>query len=924
MERKRISLAAALATVPGEVASDDDDFGRTAKRARLDADTEALRTRIDMAAEDAHATAAARQQLPVGIREGEAVVRIPDVVARNEQEGMLRADGRPWTIQDLERRRTQPYQPAWLAAQAAQLDAVAKNRTMRFVNLLAKLMNRRPQTFYSPEGIAAIQASERAARVYAERRDIERKAVDAPAKERQLAALEQQLAKLDAELDTLALPAMDANVPVPPYSAGTEVTRSLMDPDVDRVPILHAWPRERRDDPAVEMREETYASSFDERLHSLFALVYRVRVMELAVRVAEPNNPHALHENRATAALSKEDRDAAVEYISTQWHQRYDATELGKKSDAGIRELFLATWAYDMLRNTLGGAPMDLALATWHGATAISLYANYLLFRGILALSDAEERDLAGKLQAQARAAVVEAGEPPAYVATEAWTTLLNAFEQLRGAIASAAFSGDPLQPRMLSEVDALLEDARYLRSAEALATTWRRPLPPDAAPENAYAPRDERRAALLEEYKLLSQYVPEHALDLDALAVMHRVTRDASIRPGRGARGGALLWTAPPLQAAFADRVALYVEQLDRAPLPESPWLVQQFAALGRNIVLVQTRNDVPALRAIARAFGWVDLRTMQATLRLAEVVVRILARVHVAYLAARGAVAPAEQWRTLDQQPVRAAPGSADAILQQFVHYLMTAVLFLPSDLEAMAKDLQARILAATEEGLLPTDAFRAHLPFIRTALPVALVYGLAVAQNARDERRRGELRSLRAALVRDAGEARRILAEIAAEAPPGAARAGVVAPTTYTQTLEWVQQPFVGGMAVLSETTLGALDEGKAAVQRWVPSLRAVPLEVLTEDFESGLAVAFAKLVAILDAQSELLHERDYVRGEMYREVPKRFHDAIKGLKRFTATRGAGGRWYVRDTESGAQSEDARHRDDALASTDVYTIY
>lgn len=919
MERKRVSLAEAFASVPLDATGDPADMGRAAKRARLENETAELRARLNQASASHGVHAATLSSAPLGLREGEAVVRIPEILDDNARRGALRSDGFQWPEAALLNRaavNAQPYQRSWLDRETGNLNAAALNPTMRLVNLLAHRMNRKPVSFFNMDAVRAMQEAEARARARAQNRDIDRKIVDAPEKVKQLAALEAQRGKVDEELNTLSGPQFVSSVPLPPYSDGTEVTRTLLDAAVEDgehglEPLLHAWPREPRQG-APDAVEQTYGQSYQNaQLHSIFALAQRVKLYELALRLGEPDNADVLQAGRAKNPMTTEDRAEATAYISTAWAARYDASELTSKDDDGIRELFFATWAYDMLRNQLGGAPMDLALASWHGAAALSLFANYLVREDAVQVDpNSNFRALADILQSASRGAIIEANaEPPAYVNRAAWQLLDYLLGQV---MASADQKLVNTQRDILGvaegEIVKLQEAARYLASPEALAS--------DSLDANRQT-RQAARAALLHAMQLASAPRADSVLDTEALAVIHAVSVQANIRPPTPA-SDPLVWTNKPTRRAILASSEKYLELLrdSKGNLASNAALVSQFAVLGRNIMLIQSRSDVPQLRTIAHALGWVDVETLRATLRVADAAVRVMSRDHLIYLSMRGALAPLEHWKTL--APFRIGqPRSIEATARELIFYTLAT---LPGDLETMVTDLNQRVFAAVQEGVLPEDTL-AHIAKVSRERPIVLLYEMARAQNTRDQRRRAALQEQRALIVRDIDAARRILAEISAELP-SAGGLGAISADTYTQTPEWIQQPFVGGMSVLSGELLGAIDEARAGVDRWVPSLKGAPLQLLTEHFDSGLAVEFGKFIAVLAADSDLTHERDFRRAEHFQEVPKRFHAQIKSLQRFSYGRGPGGSYHVYNNANGDTFYG--HAPGSVSGTDAYVIY
>jgi hypothetical protein len=913
MMKRQISLADALrAEVPTS-----DDMGRAAKRRHFDQETDAFRDNLPIPTDGTGMALRATDMTTsnLGLRDGEAVVRIEPILSANSRDGALRADGRPWPIGS---RGNQAYEDAWLQRHANQLDLTyARNKTMRFIGVLANGMRKAPISFLNVDVLRAQQAAAAQAAAQAQRLDVQRKVVPSDEKQKQIQGLMDNLQRVRAELTEIELPRLDANVPVPPYSRGTEVTRVLLDPAVAVDSVLHAFPYETRsaDDAGVAVRSTRFET---DEAHSLFALSRRVRLFQLAVRFAEPNNKTVL-QDASRLSIAAADRPAIDEYISTAWPD----VDLSNATDTRRRELFFATWAYDALRMQYENTtPLDLALATWHGAAALQLLANYTLFQDVIELTQPGDNDLASKLLKQASAAIaLPDSVPPAYVRSEAWVVLQNVLRSLRGAL-QVAFAGHLDFIRSIdTKLEALLASVEYLRSPAALATA-----PFDRRGNVAVSIPPVRPDARIDVAKMLNVDGSVQAasdktgvLDVGALTLVHALSRDRNVRPPTP-QSAPLFWTeGPDTNAALYDVPVLLAQfTRNKGNLPSNAALMRQFAMLGRNIVLVQTRSDVPELRLLGQALGWVDLRTLEETLHIATAAVSLMARTHVAYLSKRGAIAPADHWRVLGKIPV---PSPLTPV-QEFLYQVLVPMAWLPEDLQTHDADLRARLHAAFEARLVSADAW-ANVEAISKELPIAFLYALATAQNKRDEQRRTELTALRTTLENEINAARRILAEIAGEEPRPMPASRLVSPQAYTQDLGWMQDPAIGGLAIINPATLGALEQARYGLKKYkIDALIDAPLELLTEHFESGLAVAFANFVIALDAKDELTHDRDFIRHEHYHEAPKRLFNEIQDLRRFTFTSaGTPGTYNVFDTVTG---QGYYHSPPGGYGLEQYTVY
>ena len=917
-----ISLAEALGAVPAD-ATGGMDMGQRAKRKQTDMEVDALRRNLNAAADSVSpddtllprpakraradpSLSMLLQQQHMGLSDGEAVVRIAPIIDINAQKNMgpLRADGQPWPFGGPV---NQPYSGAWLEREARQLNITAQNRTMRFIGVLAKEMNRKPLSFFNVDALRAQQQADAMIRAQAMRLDVARKVVPVDEKRKQMEVLLAELGKINAALQVLEPPLGDTIIPMPPYSDGTEVTRSLLNPNIEpSEPLLHLYPRESPAAADAEKAAEdahlvpeigeppSYGRDYENnQLHSLFALLERTRLVELAERLAEPDNPKVLHKSKATAMpMTPDDRLNAIGYITTQWSGRYDAESMATRDETEIRELFFATWAYDALRAQHRDTPIDLALATWHGAAALQLFANFVLLKSTIELVQPDDVALVTALQKHVQAVVgASDASPPAYIHAKAWIALGRAVLSIKTTADNVFEESDPFRVKLIDTLAELLKALEHLRSKQSLVTlrgTTETDVDGSALRGTIWT------ESIVKQFNLNPPTAPGFVtpvglLDPAALAAIHALSLAASVRPD-DATQRALAWTEPPPRAAIFASSTQYLDALAKVKgaLVENSALVKQFAILGRNIVIAQSRPDVKILQDLGRALGWVDSGTLRAIRTLALMAIRLLARVHVEYLVRHGAVEPAAQWDVL--HPLSQHPtGSSDQqrIQRVFLWHMLAPLVALPVDLRAHRDDLSARVLKASQKDVEKDVSTSVKtLSLIATEVPEALLAMLAAIQMERARHERVELEEQRTRIHAEIGAARKIMADLAGEVPRDPTR--LVQPESYVQDFAWIQQPFVGGMAVLNQETIGAIDVARAAVDRWVPGLRDAPLELLTEHFESGLAVSFAQLVAVLDAKSELLHERDYLRSEHYREVPKRFHEAIKALQRYRAAR------------------------------------
>lgn len=231
-----------------------------------------------------------------------------------------------------------------------------------------------------------------------------------------------------------------------------------------------------------------------------------------------------------------------------------------------------------------------------------------------------------------------------------------------------------------------------------------------------------------------------------------------------------------------------------------------------------------------------------------------------------------------------------------------LFFATYALNKGVTPMLIDLKKRLVAAEQENASPlakkrdTTADDSYsIVDVYNTFPALILLHLANSQIRIVDRRLNAERTLAAGLQRDIDEAERILGEITAERH---ARHGLLNPLdtdgtsnmrdAYQQPLAWAQLPEISGFMVLSPNVTGQLDAARVSLGDHVPTLRDIPLDVLTTSHDSGLAAHFCEYCAVMHARDELAHQTQFGRHEQFPENKRRLFEAIRHLRPYSYSR------------------------------------